>query len=32
MTRYDELTATALTVSVFGISYGVLAAILYAML
>ncbi len=32
MTHFDDLTATVLTVSVFGVSYGVLAAILYTLL
>jgi len=32
MTRFEELTATAMTLTVFGVSYGVLAAVLYTML
>ena len=32
MNRFEELAATGMTVSVFGVSYAVLAAILYAML
>jgi hypothetical protein len=32
MSRFDELTATAMALAVFGLSYGVLAAVLYAVL
>jgi hypothetical protein len=32
MTRIDELTATAMTLTVFFVSYGVLAAVLYTMM
>jgi hypothetical protein len=32
MGRFDELTATAMTVAVFGVSYGVLVAVLFTML
>jgi len=32
MTRFEELTATAMTLTVFGVSYAVLAAVLYTML
>jgi hypothetical protein len=32
MTRFEELAATAMTLTVFGVSYGVLAAVLYTML
>jgi hypothetical protein len=32
MSRFDELTATAMSVAVFGASYVLLAAVLYTML
>jgi len=32
MNRFEELAATGMTLSVFAISYGVLAAVLYTML
>ena len=32
MERYEELTVTGMTIGIFAVSYGVLAAILYTML
>lgn len=32
MGRFEELTATAMALAVFGVSYGVLVAVLYTML